>query len=378
MKPFPDCRVRLLACWVILLALIQAQASCAERDLRGQASGWASVAGKDGKWNGGLGAHYLPQLTVGTRTGEGDLLDLEVSAEAFAWTDQGDLADTAAVDLYRLKLRYATPRTESRLGLQQINFGPAYLLRSLRWFDRLDVRDPLGTTEGVYALNFKYVTGNNTGLWLWALYGNDEPKGNEILPSLEHEPEVGGRLQIPIATGEGAVTVHYRKVDGPGPFVDDFDEYRFALDGRWDILIGAWFEAVLIRQQSKVLPYGWRKMITLGADYTFPAGNGLHALLEHMVTVSSEDASGWDVDSGISGLSLSYPLGYADRLSAIPLYYHEAGEVSLYAAWEHYWDSLMLVLSASRYPDIEEYNGMPDDSLPGAGYEGRLLIMFNH
>jgi hypothetical protein len=311
-----------------MIFLIQNQAPCAELDLRGQASGWASVAGKESKWNGRLGAHYLPQLTVGTRTGEGKLLDLEVSVEAFAWTVQGDLADTATVDLYRLKLRYATPRTESRLGLQQINFGPAYLLRSLRWFDRLDVRDPLGTTEGVYALNFKYVTGNNTGIWLWALYGNDEPKGNEILPSLEHEPEAGGRLEIPIATGESAVTVHYRRVDGPGPFVDDFDEYRLALDGRWDVFIGAWFEAVLVRQQSKSLPYGWRKMMTLGADYTFPAGNGLHTLLEHMVTVSSDEALGWDGDSNITGLSLSYPFGYADRLSAIPFYYHQAGEFS--------------------------------------------------
>ncbi len=378
MKPVPDCLIRSMICWALLVALVQAEAPCADLDFRGQASGWASVVGKDSKWNGGLGVHYIPQLTIGTRTGEEDLLDLEVSVEAFARTPQGDLADTAAVDLYRLKLRYATPRTESRLGLQQINFGPAYLLRSLRWFDRLDVRDPLGTTEGIYAFNFKYVTGGNTGIWLWALYGNDEPKGNEMLPTLKSEPEAGGRLEIPIATGEGALTIHYRKVDGPEPFADDFDEYRLALDGRWDVFIGAWFEAVLIRQDAKALPYGWRKMITLGVDYTFPAGNGLHTLLEHMVTVSSENAGGWDRDSNISGLSLSYPFGYADRLSAIPFYYHEAGEFSLYAAWEHYWDSLMLNLSISRYPDLVEDDAMHDYSVPGGGYEGRVLIMFNH
>jgi hypothetical protein len=38
----------------------------------------------------------------------------------------------------------------------------------------------------------------------------------------------------------------------------------------------------------------------------------------------------------------------------------------------------MLSLSVSRYPDLEEDSGMPDDSVTGGGYEGRVLIMFNH
>jgi hypothetical protein len=42
------------------------------------------------------------------------------------------------------------------------------------------------------------------------------------------------------------------------------------------------------------------------------------------------------------------------------------------------WDSMMRIISFSRYPDIEEYNGMPDDSFPGGDCEGRLLIMFSH
>jgi hypothetical protein len=361
---------------IVLLTHLPCQAL--ESGLRGQASGWVTPEETDSDWNTGFGAHYIPQLTVGQGIRNGTLLDLEVSLEAFARTRRGENTDTAYVDLYRLKLRYATPRTETRLGLQQINFGPAYLLRSLRWFDRLDPRDPLGTTDGVYALNFKYVAPNNASLWLWGLYGNDETKGSEILPGREHEPEVGGRLEVPALTGEGAFTFHHRKVDGPEPLIEDFTEYRFALDGRWDIVIGAWFETVLIHQQSHDLPYQWRQLATLGSDYTFPIGNGLHTLLEHMAVASSAEAFGSDEDSHISGLSLSYPFGYADRISAIPFYYWEDREYSFYAAWEHFWDRLMLNVSISRYPDSGNGMGVPGSAIPGGGYAGRVLLIYNH
>lgn len=371
--------LRLIALlWVAFILLGNIPSAAMDYGLRGQASGWGSIEEMNGIWYGGLGAHYIPQLTIGQDAWDENFLDLEISLEAFAWTKQGERRDTAAVDLYRLKLRFATPRTETRIGLQQINFGPAYLLRPLRWFDRLDARDPLGTTEGVYALNFKYVTPSNASLWLWGLYGNDDPKGNEMLPTVEDRPEGGGRLEIPVFGGEGAFTFHHRYVNGPEPFVADFAEERFALDGRWDVLIGLWFEAALIHQRSSELPYTWRKLMTAGTDYTFGLGNGLHALLEHMAVVSSEDAQGWDQDSQMSGLSLSYPFGYADRISAIPFYYWESREYSLYAAWEHYWESFMVNVSVSHRPDLEEGMGLPESDYPGGGYGARLLLMYNH
>jgi hypothetical protein len=363
-----------------LLAGLLAPLPCPglEYGLRGQASGWTSAIESEARWNAGLGCHYIPQLTLSQSAWDDASFDLEGSLEAFANTAQGEVNDTAAVDLYRLKLRFVTPRTESRLGLQQINFGPAYLLRSLRWFDRLDPRDPLGLTDGVYALNFKYVTQGNSSLWLWLLYGNDDPKGNELLPTLRDEPEGGGRLEVPIPAGEGAFTFHYRRVDGPEPLIEDFAENRFGLDGRWDIAIGLWFEAVLVRQRSEALPYPWNKMLTLGMDYTFPLGNGLHTLIEHMAAVSSKEALEWDEDSNISGVLLSYPVGYADRLSAIPLYYWENREYSLYAAWDHYWDSLALNLSFYRYPGLEGGEGLPGFAAAEGDYEVRVLLIYNH
>jgi hypothetical protein len=370
--------VLMLAWWVI--AGLTASVSCAggHYDIQGQASGWAKRETADSKWNTHLGIHYLPQLTIGKNAWASTFFDLEVSLEASAQVVQHDREDTADIDLYRLKLRFATPRTETRLGLQQINFGPAYLLRSLRWFDRLDPRDPLGLTEGVYALTFRYVAQNNAGLWLWGLYGNDEPKGNEVLPTLEEEPEVGGRLEVPIPSGEGGLTLHYRSVDGPEPVIGDFEESRVALDGRWDIVIGLWFEAAIVNQRSHDLPYDWRKMITLGADYTFSIGNGLHTLIEHMAVAPSEKALGWVEDSHMSGLSLSYPLGYADRLSAVPFYYWDSREYSVYAAWEHYWEILSLSISLYRYPELGDETGLVAPETIEQGRGGRLLLIYNH
>jgi hypothetical protein len=369
----------LLACTSLLVLHIASAPPVVAGDyeFRGQASAWLSQIHSSKEWHTGAGGHYLPQLTIGMETGRRTYLDLEASLEAYAEAGRPGRSDTALADLYRLKLRFVTPRTESRLGLQQINFGPAYLLRPLRWFDTLDPRDPLGLSDGVYALSFKYVGQGNESLWLWGLYGNEDPKGQEVFPTLKYEPEFGGRLELQVPAGEAAFSFHHRRVDGPEPLIGDFVENRFGLDARWDVKIGIWFEGALFHQDSDQLPYDWRKLLTLGADYTFSVGNGLHSLLEHMAIVSSQEALGWDTASNISGLSFGYFYGFSDRFSFIPFYLWEEQEYSLYAAWEHYWDNLSLSLIASRYPETDE--AMPGTAGPQAGgYGVQVMLIFNH
>jgi len=53
-------------------------------------------------------------------------------------------------------IRLSTKQFELRAGLQKINFGSATLLRPLMWFDKIDPRDPLQLTDGVYALLARY------------------------------------------------------------------------------------------------------------------------------------------------------------------------------------------------------------------------------
>lgn len=95
----------------------------------------------------------------------------------------------------------------------KINFGSASIFRPLMWFDKIDYRDPLQLTDGVYALLGRYYFSNNANLWLWTLYGNDEPMGWEKTPAVWQIPEFGGRIQQPVPRGEAALSYHHREAD---------------------------------------------------------------------------------------------------------------------------------------------------------------------
>jgi hypothetical protein len=282
------------------------------------------------------------------------------------------------VELYRLKLRYATPQMETRIGLQKLNFGPAFLLRSLKWFDQLDPRDPLQLTEGVYGLRFRYDAINNANIWFWALYGNEDLKGYEIFPTSPDTLEIGGRLQVPVPRGEVALTYHTRQVDADIINAKKFREYRMALDGRWDVGIGLWFESALQQQEEPNLPYEWQKMITLGADYTFGIGSGLHLLAEHMTTAVSEEVFQWDEDFQASAFSLSYSLGFFDSLSAIGYYSWDFNAYGQYLAWQRTYDDLIFQLSGFHYPQSSEGALGGNQTTLGAGYGGQLMVIYNH
>jgi hypothetical protein len=348
-----------------------------EYHLRGQLSGWYLEARDDGDRVYSAGVRYIPQLDLLQNITAESFADLEASANAWATIMSGDPGDDADIELYRLKLRYATARTETRLGLQVINFGPAYLLRPLRWFDRLDPRDPLKLTDGVYALLFKIVAQNNTNIWLWGLYGNDDPKGPEIFPSSDDRPELGGRLQAPAGPGEIAFTFHSRMVDNPIPMQDAVDEMRFGLDGRWDVEIGLWFEATHNTQYGEGDLDMSTTMVMGGADYTLGIGNGLHVLGEHMVTSiqGGELVSGLDDVTNISALMLGYPSGYLDYFNAICFYDWDNRDFYVFGSWQRTWDDFALNVSIFHNPERVE-DGLESMSARGTG--GQVILIFNH
>lgn len=370
----------LLFVWLIIAgwAFEQTHVEAVEYDLRGQVSGWHLEGRDSGDWYYNLGLRYIPQFTLAQSLGENYFLDMELSLNGFASASRSDHAKESDLELYRFKLRFATAQTETRIGLQKINFGPAYLLRPLRWFDRLDPRDPLNLTDGVYALRFKYDALTNASFWLWGLYGNDATKGFELLPTVEGKPEFGGRLQYPFLNGELAFAFHTRKVDAPPMGSDDFRENRLALDGRWDIEIGLWFESVLQQQRSDTLPFEWTEMMTLGMDYTLAIGNGLHVLGEHMALISSQRLFGWEDDRQVSAYSMNYPLGYLDNLSAIGFYSWDEEEYSQHLSWQRTWDDWILNLSLFHYPEFKGQSELYQGGIFSRGYGGQVLIIFNH
>jgi len=275
----------------------------------------------------------------------------------------------------------------SSLGVKAFAIKISGTTETQAWFDRLNPTDPLQLTEGVYALRFRYDALNNAGFWLWVLYGNKDPKGYEVLPTVSEKPEFGGRLQYPILGGELAGTCHFRRVDGSELLIMDYWEERFALDGQWDIGIGLWFEAAFQHAKFDPLfplpvpvefPYEWTKMITLGADYTFDLGNGLYMRAEHMATAGSEHPFGWAEDDHVSAFSLSYPLGTIDTLTAMGYYLWKQKEYGQYIRWQRTYDFLDLSLGIFYYPETRETGALFGQMSASRGYGAQLMIIFNH
>ncbi len=285
-----------------------------------------------------IGTRFIPELSF-EKKWEKIQFDSELSFNTTGFLTYEDFKQTAEHEKfqpYRIWTRISGNHYEFRIGLQKINFGTATLLRPLMWFDRIDPRDPLQQTEGVYGLLGKYYFKNNTNIWLWALYGNNETKGWEVIPSFKNKPEFGGRVQLPFAGGETGFSFHTRTADVSKIFSDSihtgetsFRQDKYGLDGKWDIGMGLWFEYVLKENHKQEMPmlYRLEQELNIGADYTFGTGNGLHLLVEFFYIRQENSFLGKGRDTKFTALSADYPLGLFNNLSTI-----------VYYDWEHkYW-----------------------------------------
>ncbi len=354
----------------VLLIIITTRVSAVELDIRGQFSTQLTRRYSDDEWQVNAGMQYIPQLRLSRMISSVNIFDLDLSYHGFVHTDQEVSWDN--LKLYRFNVRYATEQSETQIGLQKINFGPAQLLRSLMWFDRLDPRDPMKITEGVYGLRYRYNFLNNANIWLWGLYGNDETKGYEVNPTAAKKPEFGGRFQAPVPMGEMAVTFHSRQAENTE---SDriFRENRIALDCRWDVFVGAWFEAV-VQHQDIASPYNYTQMLTLGLDYTFGIGNGLYVLGEHMINRLGNEFMNSEQDAQLSALMLNYPLGMFDNLSLMGFYSWETDDFIQYASWQRSYDNIVVNLALFHFPETQ----LSTINTVGGGYGAQLMLIYNH
>jgi hypothetical protein len=333
---------------------------------------------------------YIPELLAEKRfAGETELAfaaaaDLQATARR---TVSGEFLTDADADVYRLWTRIASPRTEFRVGLQKIAFGSATLLRPMQWFDELDPRDPLQLTDGVRSGLFRYTALNNTNLSLWVLYGNDELRGWDVVTSDPDELEYGGRLQLPLGDGELALSYHCRELDlaavlpalpVPPEALASAPEWRVGLDGKWDVGIGLWFEGTVIERDTELLPYRYRQLLTVGADYTFNVGTGLTALAEQFRLQESQELWESDESIDISALSTTYRPNIVDQLSLIASREWEGDENSFFVEWRQTHDRWRLHFIVFSAP---EQGATLGGGPTGALYSGngvQVLVVFNH
>lgn len=356
-------------------------------DLKGLIASWG-VGSFQKSADPQLGLRFIPELFIEKSLSNNITLDANVSLNAYGvatFKEIDDVRSESDIKPYRLWARFSSSQFEVRVGLQKINFGSAMLFRPLMWFDRLDPRDPLQLTDGVYGLLMRYYFVNNGNIWLWGLYGNEDPKGLEVIPTKKDAIEFGGRIQAPLWTGELAFTYHHRSADYSevpllGPYLSDstIPENRYALDSKWDIGVGFWVEGTLIHKQIDEPFNPYQKALTVGMDYTFGWGNGLNILGEYFLFESSREV--WNSGEGIhyAGLSLNYPLALLDTIGLIFFYDWDKNDLYSFVNWRRTYDRLSLNVMGFWNPERFQVYATRGEDNQFAGKGFQIMVVYNY
>jgi len=303
--------------------------------------------------------------------------NLELMSRGDARIIDKDVDSDFEFDVYRFWLRSSAEQSEFRVGLQKINFGPARYLRSLQWFDRIDPLDPRQQTEGVCSMLMRYYGLDNSNYWFWVLYDESEFKGSELVESRDKTLEMGGRLQLSILGGDIGFSYHNRGLKNPNTddrepeLFDDSEERRFGFDGSWDIGIGLWQEtSISIYDGVDELPL-YAEFYTLGADYTFELGNGLHILAEHQyIRTENKLLDKAEEQRNVSLLTADYPIGLYDSIMGLVSYDHQDENMYYYLSYTLVYDYLSMYFNLSYKSE-----GVLDDTDIDPASETALQIL---
>lgn len=351
----------------------------------GQAIGWNTI-NPTAPFQTELGLRYIPKLSFRVPA-KGFKVDGEFSANTWLsgrWQQGDSLHTKAQLSPYRMWIRFSWDQFELRAGLQKINFGSATMFRPLMWFDRIDPRDPLQLTDGVYGMLARYYFLNNANIWLWGLWGEEKTKGWEQLPTKKNSIEYGGRLQLPLHTGELAATYHHRTA-APGGLLPDslagkaaYPENRIALDAKIDLAFGLWAEAALVHQDLDFSALQYKMMMNVGMDYTLGLGNGIRLMAEFFRYHLGKRAFDSAQESSFGLLSLSYPLNIVHSITGMVFYDFRNRNTYRFVNWSMALDRWNFYVMAFWNPDSYTlYNADLQTSLYG-GWGFQLMAVFTH
>ncbi|MEM7658325.1 MAG: hypothetical protein AAF399_19520 [Bacteroidota bacterium] len=354
-------------------------------EFSGQISVWGSY-NPDQELNMFYGGRYLPELAYSVGKEDSQQVAIEISGNVFgnAFVRPFDTAATSAsIRPYRAFVRYSTPQTELRVGLQKISFGSAAILRPLMWFDQIDPRDPLQITNGVWGVLGRHYFLNNANVWVWVLQGNDQPKGWESLGSNGSTPEFGGRFQYPVKQGEIALSAHRRVVNAEHlglniPTPDRVAENRIGLDGKWDLKVGLWFEASYTQKARPVGLLTNQLATNVGIDYTFGIGNGLNVRAEQLTFAFGETREDLFVGSTLVAGTLSYPFGMFATLSGV-VYYDWTNEALFnFLNYQYQFPAFSLNVMGYWNPQNTQLIQQNEGANPFGGKGVQIMLVFNH
>ena len=350
----------------------------------GQAIGWTTLNPAE-PFQAQVGLRYIPEIDLRIPAGDYSIegeFSVNLWGSAIYSQDSTDL--DGDISPYRMWLKFSGDQFELRAGLQKINFGSAQLFRPLMWFDRIDPRDPLQLTDGVWALLGRYYFLNNANIWIWGIYGDDKVKGWELIPSKKNSIEYGGRVQLPLYTGEIAATYHHRTAD-PTTIIPDSitlgetsPENRIGLDFKLDLAVGIWGEMALSKQNFSFTDLDYKSMLNVGMDYTFGLGNGLNLMSEGFAYLQGERPFAGEQELWFILLSANYPVNIIHNVSAMLFYDFSNNSFYRFINWSMAYDKWSFYLMGFWNPETYSlYNVDPRTSLYG-GWGFQLMAVFNH
>ncbi len=373
--------VKLIVFFIVFTAFTSAE-------WQGQFSTVGDMRKTDDGYISQIGLRYIPtwSLVIPWPTA---LFDTEVSFNLnglYKRHHRGGETIDFDISSYRFWVRRSTDKLEIRFGLQKITFGTARLFRPLMWFDKLDPRDPLQLTEGVWGIRVRRDCTNNANAWIWGLLWNNEPRGWDLIPTKKNNIEFGGRVQVPVWKGEIGFSGHNRIIsrsDLPSyleisTMPKATPEVRAAIDGFFDIGIGLWFESSIVHADYGVDFPNWQSMLTIGTDYTFAIGNGLTVTGEHFIY--SQDDNPFTSDSAIqlTGIMAMYSISIFDQLSSILFYSWDTELTYFFISWQRTYDDWTINLNAFFSSKSDETFSF-GQSFSNFGSRGiQLMLIFNH
>jgi len=230
-------------------------------------------------------------------------------------------------------------------------FGPSQILRTLSWFDTIDLKDPTGQTDGVDAFRIKWFPSNSLSIWSWAIQNEQDTLS------------LGGRAELSSSLGELGFTYHSAPSKTP--------QQRLAFDIRHDGFMGTWCETALITSENSYI-----KMATIGADYTLPVLNGILIMTESMFIKTSEVE-----DQSFTAFMGMLPLGMIHSIMFISQFDWKENRSYNYLRWSATYDKFSLNLILSQSPKRSAYN-IPIEYLrktvAGFGTGIQFMFIYNH
>ena len=293
---------------------------------------------------------YIPTLSLSKNNSELSFIDFEW-AYRLDRSYSGDSLVSNHEKNHRLWVRYSSEKIEARLGLQKIVFGPSQILRTLSWFDTIDLKDPTGQTDGVDAFRIKWFPSNSLSIWSWAIQNEQDTLS------------LGGRAELSSSLGELGFTYHSAPSKTP--------QQRLAFDIRHDGFMGTWCETALITSENSYI-----KMATIGADYTLPVLNGILIMTESMFIKTSEVE-----DQSFTAFMGMLPLGMIHSIMFISQFDWKENRSYNYLRWSATYDKFSLNLILSQSPKRSAYN-IPIEYLrktvAGFGTGIQFMFIYNH